>query len=89
MSELVSKKGFNIKAFFFPAGYYGGYGKVKKGLLLAVIGSIPVLFAIVPFYAGFKANKELTDANFSWFKGLGVFAVHIFLLMIVWDQSQI
>lgn len=81
MTEDTNSK-FNWKAFFFPAAYFAGKGQVGKGILIAVLASIPGVFLFVPFWAGFKA-KTLQAASFSWPKAIGVFLLHGFLLVNV------
>ncbi len=78
MSDKADDK-FNWRAFLFPAAYFAGRGEIKKGIFLALLGSVPVVFFIVPFWAGFKA-KNIQGSGFNWPKAIGVFLLHGFLL---------
>lgn len=81
MTELKHhNQKFNWKAFFFPAAYFAGRGKVGKGIGLAIIGSLPVVCIAAPFWAGFKA-KELQSTTFSWPKAISVGFFHLFLVV--------
>ncbi len=87
LSELKmgNKTKFNWIAFLLNgAVYYAGYGKVKKGILLALIGFFPLTAFFVNLYAGFKANKELPVKKeaFHWGKAISVLAVHVVILII-------
>lgn len=80
----ISKKGFNWIALFFPSAYYAGKGHFKKGLLLAFLGGLPVLYVLVPIYAGLKANKEITDKKeFNWGKAILAFFLQVMVLTVV------
>lgn len=76
MSSEEKKKGFNWLAFIFSYAYYAGYNRLGKAFCLALAGALPFVFVVVPFYAGFKANKELSieEGQFSWPKAI-LFAV--------------
>ena len=69
---------FNVMALLFSTAYYAGYGKVGKGILLSVIGFIPLTLIGVGIYAGMKANGELPVGKipFSWGKAIGVSVLH-------------
>ena len=77
-----SEKKFNILAFFFAPGYYAGRGEIKKGIMYAILGSIPVVFLISPFVAAIKA-KNLEGTSFNWGKALGATVFHLFLVLVV------
>jgi hypothetical protein len=74
------KTGFNFLAFLFPSMYYAGKNNFKRGLLLAFFGSLPFTIAVVPFYAGFKANKELNYAGFKWGKAFLALFIHMMMV---------
>lgn len=70
MSEV--RKGFNWLAFLFTTAYYGGKGKVTKGLVMALFAWFPPFLVIIGIYCGFKANKEIDNEGFDWPKAIGV-----------------
>lgn len=76
MTSEEKKKSFNWLAFIFSYAYYAGYSRLGKASCLALAGALPFVFVVVPFYAGFKANKELPvgEEQFSWPKAI-LFAV--------------
>jgi len=83
--ETTTKTKFNWIALLINGGaYYAGYGKVKKGLLMALIGFIPLTVFCVNIYAGFKANKELPvkKQEFNWGKAIGVFLFQGLILTV-------
>ncbi len=49
----------NIYALFFGPAYYAGYGKIKTGLVMAVIGFMPLTMIAVNIYASMNANNDL------------------------------
>ena len=77
-----SAKKFNILAFFFAPGYYAGRGEIKKGIIYAILGSIPVVFVISPFVAAIKA-KSMKETSFHWGKAIGATLLHLFLVLVV------
>jgi len=83
-SEVQTKRsGFNFKAFFFSATYYAGNGRFKKGLLLAILGFIPITMIFTGIYAGKKANKDLeSDSPFNWKMAILMFIIHASILNI-------
>lgn len=68
------KKGWNWLAFFFAPYYYAGYGRLKRGLVYAVVGGLIPLFALAfAIESGRKANKDLPidEQEFNW-KNAGI-----------------
>lgn len=79
VSTMSNQPGkFNVMALLFSTAYYAGYGKVGKGIVLSVIGFIPLTLIGVGIYAGMKANNELPIGKipFSWGKAIGVSVLH-------------
>ena len=79
------KHKFNWLALLFSSAYYGGKGKITKGLVFAIIGFIPLTQIIVGIYAGKNANKELSDNQFSWGKAILVFACHALITALSFE----
>ena len=76
MSETQENKtGWSWKGFFFAPYYYAGYGKLLKGIWLAVVTVLlPVIGLIAVAIVGGKyARKELTigEVDFNW-KNVGI-----------------
>jgi len=74
MEQKGVKQGWSWLGFFFAPHYYAGYGKLQKGLILAVVsGIMPLLAIFVAIYGGLKAKKELPIGNdkFNW-KNVGI-----------------
>ena len=68
---MEEKKGWSWMGFLFAPYYYAGYGKLEKGLVLAVIsGILPLLALAVAVYGGLNAKKELPikEQEFNWKK---------------------
>jgi hypothetical protein len=74
MSEVEQKKGFSWMGLLFGGAYYAGYGKVAKGLIMAVISFIPLTAIPVNIYAALKAKKQLPVGSqpFNW--GMAILA---------------
>ena len=89
MNNTSTKKaGFNWLAFLFSASYYSGNGKMKKGLLLALIGFFPLTQIGVSIYCGRKANMELSQDAFSWPKAIVMFVIHAAIMNAAWTVIQ-
>lgn len=75
---------FNWYAFFFNAAYYAGYGKVGKGIVLSIIGFIPLTMLCVGIYTGRNANRELSVgmSDFSWARAIGVAMFGVLITLI-------
>lgn len=73
----VAKTGFNWWAFFFNSMYYGGKGKLQKGLIMALFAWLPIFTIIIGVYCGKKANEELNEEGFDWKKAVGVFVFQL------------
>jgi hypothetical protein len=58
----------NWYALVFGPYYYAGYGKMSKGIVMALIGSLPITAIFVNVYAAIKANKDLPvgKQEFNW-----------------------
>ncbi len=86
-AELVESrlKSFSWLGFFFAPYYYAGYGKAVKGIIMAVIGFIPLTSLIVAIYGGLQAKKELPvrEQEFNWLHAIGVFVVHCLIMSAV------
>lgn len=67
----------NWYALLFGPYYYAGYGKLAKGVIMALIGSLPLTLILVNLYAAFRANKELPigECEFNWKYALGTAVV--------------
>jgi hypothetical protein len=74
------KTGWSWLGFFFPAYYYAGYGKVKRGLVYALLTIIPFAAIVIAIIGGMKARKDLPvgQIKFVW-KNL----IPIFLVMLL------
>jgi len=83
-NQVKEKKGWSWLGFFFTSIYYAGYGKVGKGIILAIIGLIPLGLLIVGIYGGLKAKSELPieEQNFNWMYGLILIVLNIILYII-------
>ena len=82
--ENEQKIKFNWIAFLFNgAAYYAGYGNIKKGLIMAVIGFLPLTVFFVNLYGGFKANSELPvkQQPFDWARAIMVSMFHVVILI--------
>lgn len=81
---------FNWLAFLFSSAYFAGYGKLPKGLLLAVLGCIPFTLLCVMGYSGWHANKELPikKQKFHWPYAIIVYVIHAVLLSQVSPMSM-
>ena len=66
--ESNQNKGWNWLAFFFAPAYYAGYGKLKKGIIYAVISGFPLFGIVIAILGGKNANKELPvgRVDFNW-----------------------
>lgn len=84
------KAGFNIWAFLFSGPYYAGKGQLKKGLLFSVLSALPFLYVVMPFFGGFRANKEISNPDFNWKKALlaGVLNAIVWTLMIIMKTKR-
>lgn len=78
-----SKSGFNWWALFFNTVYYGGKGKVKKALLMALFAWLPIFTVPIGIYCGFKANKEIDNDGFDWPKAIGVGVFQMFIGVMI------
>ncbi len=79
MSEKQKNK-FSWMGLLFGPYYYGGYNQLGKGIVMALIGFIPLTLLFVHIYAGLKADKQLTvDGNFNWGKAILVLLVHMLI----------
>jgi hypothetical protein len=89
MDVQEEKKGFSWMALLFAPYYYSGYGKLKKGLIMAVIGFIPLTAIFVNIYGGFRAKKELPigKQDFKWGPAIGVFFLHWIITAVVFSFS--
>jgi len=83
-NQVKEKKGWSWLGFFFTSIYYAGYGKVGKGIILAIIGLIPLVPLIVGIYGGVKAKSELPikNQNFNWIYGIILIVLNIVLFII-------
>lgn len=73
IDEVQVKKGWSWMGFLFAPQYYAGYGNIKKGVILGIIGSIiPIILFFVGIYGGLKAKKELPikQINFNWLNAI-------------------
>lgn len=77
MEAQSEKKGWSWLGFLFAPFYYAGYGKFGKGLLLLLIGAVPILGVAAYVYGGLKAKKELPigEQKFSWLNAVGLFGL--------------
>jgi hypothetical protein len=80
----------NWYALFFGPYYYAGHGKMKKGIIMALLSFLPITAIIINVYAALNANKELEPKNkpFNWASALitlavGVASTIITLMLIV------
>ena len=82
MTDDNKKTGFNWLGFLFAPYYFAGYGKLGKGILMAILGLMPLTLLFVDVYGGFKANKELPvkQVNFSWGKAIAVLVLHLAIM---------
>ena len=74
------RQGFNWLGFIFGPTYYGGYGAIKKAMVLAVVsGIMPLLQIVVGVYCGMRANRELPVGRepFRWKWAMIVLAVNM------------
>lgn len=67
----------NWFALFFGPYYYAGYGKMRKGVVMAILGSMPITAIMVNIYAALNANKELPvgQIDFDWKSSLITLAI--------------
>ncbi len=67
-NQVEEKKGWSWLGFFFAPYYYAGYGKVKKGVIYAIIGAFPLFGLIIGIIAGKNARKDLPigKQDFKW-----------------------
>jgi len=89
--ENQTKTKFNWIALLFNGGaYYAGYGSVKKGIIMSIIGFLPLTVILVNLYAGFKANQELPVKKkpFHWGKWFAVLVLHMAILSITFSLIQ-
>jgi hypothetical protein len=54
---MDTEKKFNWLAFLFASAYYAGYGKIGKGLVFALAGTVPLAALVANIYAGVKATR--------------------------------
>lgn len=82
---MEDKNNLGPQAFFFGPEVFAGKGKVKKGIILAILRSVPILGWVgVPIYSAIKAKKELEgEVPFNWKVMIGVMILDIFLLKLV------
>lgn len=88
MSEVTKKGGWSWMGFLFSSAYFSGYGKLQKGLIMAVAsGILPIFGIIVAIYGGLKAKKELPikEIPFSWSKAIGTYVVVVVVGIISWS----
>lgn len=79
------KKSWSWLGFLFAPYYYSGYGKLNKGLVLAVIsGLLPLLGIGVAIYGGLRAKKELPigQVDFKWLN-VGIALVILIIVSII------
>jgi len=83
------KKGFSWMVLLFAPYYYAGYGRLRKGLIMAVIGFIPLTALFVNIYGGFRAKKELPIGrqDFKWGHAIGVFFLQWAITAAVFSLS--
>jgi len=84
-NQVEEKKGWSWMGFLFAPHYYAGYGNLKVGIILAVIGGImPLLSIFTGIYGGLKAKKELPigEQEFNW-KNVGITVVIIIVISII------
>ncbi|MCK9477796.1 MAG: hypothetical protein M0R46_17925 [Candidatus Muirbacterium halophilum] len=84
-NQVEEKKGWSWLGFFFAPHYYAGYGNLKIGIIIAVIGGIMPLFSIFTgIYGGMKAKKELPigEQEFKW-ANVGITVVIIIVVSII------
>ncbi|WP_169752679.1 hypothetical protein [Campylobacter mucosalis] len=84
------KSGWSWIGFLFPAYYYAGYGKLKKGIIMAIIVSIPVInlvtALVVGIYGGINAKRELPikEVPFNWGNvGIVLLVITVFLGLLL------
>ncbi len=71
---VQKEEGWSWMGFFFAPYYYAGYGKLKAGIIMAVLlGIMPLVGIIVGFYGGWHAKRELPikEVEFDW-KNVGL-----------------
>lgn len=66
---------------FFGGAYYAGYGRLTKGLIMAILSFIPLTAIPVNIYAGLKAKKQLPirKQGFEWPQAVFVFFIPVLL----------
>lgn len=87
--QVEEKKGFSWLGFLFAPYYYGGYGKFKKGLVLSIIGFMPLTYIFIMIYGGIKAKKELPigKQDFKWGAAIGLWLIHSIITGTVYSLS--
>ncbi len=78
-STMQQKKKFNWLAFFTAPYYYAGYGKFLHGVVLSLVGVIPMTALLAALYGGLRANQEVETEGkkFNWVHAVAVGVIQI------------
>jgi len=71
------KQGWSWMGCLFAPYYYAGYGKLKKGIIYALLSTFPPFGMVIAFLGGKNANKDLPVGQEKFMWGQALIAVTV------------